>query len=468
MSERLPAEPGYFPVFLRLDGERVVLVGGGEEAVAKARLLLGARPELHVFAEHAEEDMATLAAERGFALHRRAPLAEDLAGARFCIVALDDLAEARVAVALARAAGVLVNAVDKPAISDCIVPAIVDRGPVQVAIGTGGAAPALARDLRGRVEAAVPPGYAALARLCRAWRERVAAALPSRDARRRFWDAVMDGPEAEASLAGDAEEAERLIAARLRGQAPVQGRASLVGAGPGDPELLTLRAVRVLKRADVVLYDALVEPAVLDLARRDARRINVGKRCGRHAMSQAAINTLILEHARAGAHVVRLKGGDPFVFGRGGEELDALRAAGVPVEVIPGVTAACAAAARLGIPLTHRDVARSLHLVTGHGSDGNVPGLDWRTLASGEGTVAAYMASRTLRAVAGRLMEAGLPGSTPAVAVENATRPGERRLFGTLADLSDALEAAGMTGPTIVLIGRVVGLHGEAAQREAA
>ncbi len=468
MSERLPAEPGYFPVFLRLDGERVVLVGGGEEAVAKARLLLAARPELHVFAEHAEDDMAALAAERGVALHRRVPRAEDLAGARFCVVALDDLAEAQAVVALARAAGVLVNAVDKPAISDCIVPAIVDRGPVQVAIGTGGAAPALARDLRGRVEAAVPPGYAALARLCRAWRERVAAALPGRDARRRFWDAVMDGPEAEAALADETDEAEQLIAARLRGQTPERGRASLVGAGPGDPELLTLRAVRVLKRADVVLYDALVDPAVLDLARRDARRVNVGKRCGRHAMSQAAINKLILEHARAGAHVVRLKGGDPFVFGRGGEELDALRAAGVPVEVVPGVTAACAAAARLGIPLTHRDVARSLHLVTGHGSDGNVPGLDWRTLASGEGTVAAYMASRTLRTVAGRLREAGLPGSTPAVAVENATRPGERRLFGTLANLPDALEAAGVTGPTVVLIGRVVELHGEVAQREAA
>ena len=243
-----------------------------------------------------------------------------------------------------------------------------------------------------------------------------------------------------------------------------------MGAGPGDPELLTLRAVRALKRADVVLYDALVDPAVLDIARRDARRIDVGKRCGRHAMHQSAINQLILDHACAGAHVVRLKGGDPFVFGRGGEELDALRAAGVPVEVIPGITAACAAAARLGIPLTHRDVARSLHLVTGHGSDGHVPGLDWRTLASGEGTVAAYMASRTLRPVAARLMAAGLAGSTPAVAVENATRPGERRLFGTLADLADSLETAGMTGPTLVLIGRVVALHGagEVAERAAA
>lgn len=478
MSERLPAEmleagPGYFPVFLRLDGERVVLVGGGEEAVAKARLLLGARPELHVFAADAGEDMAALAAERGFLLHRRAPGAADFAGARFCVVALEDFDAAREVAGLARAAGVLVNAVDKPAISDCIVPAIVDRGLVQVAIGTGGAAPALARDLRGRVEAAVPPGYGALAGLCRAWRERVAAALPGRGARRRFWDAVMEGPEAEAALAGEALEADRLIgvrlaATRLGGGAPAGGRASLVGAGPGDPELLTLRAVRALKRADVVLYDALVDPAVLDLARRDARRVDVGKRCGRHAMSQAAINRLVLEFARAGKHVVRLKGGDPLVFGRGGEELDALRAAGVPVEVIPGVTAACAVAARLGIPLTHREVARSLHLVTGHGSDGQVPGLDWRTLAGGEGTVAAYMAGRTLGIVAARLMAAGLAGSTPAVAVENATRAGERRLFGTLADLPGALEAAGMTGPTLVLIGRVVALHCEAVRRAAA
>ena len=468
MSERLPVDPGYFPVFLRLDGEKVVLVGGGEEAVAKARLLLGARPALHVVAAEASDEMVEFAAERGFALHRRQLEAADLAGARLCVVALEGVAEATAAVLMARAAGVLVNAVDKPAISDCIVPAIVDRGAVQVAIGTGGAAPALARDLRGRVEAAVPAGYGALAGLCRAWRGRVAGALPERGARRRFWDAVMDGPEADAALSGDLNEAERLLAARLAGRPVAAGRASLVGAGPGDPELLTLRAVRVLKRADVVLYDALIDPAILDLARRDARRIDVGKRCGRHAMKQAAINKLIVEHARAGAHVVRLKGGDPFVFGRGGEELEELRAAGVPVEVVPGITAACAAAASLGIPLTHREMARSLHLVTGHGSDGAVPGLDWRTLANGEGTVAAYMAGRTLRTVALRLMAAGLDGGTPAVAVENASRPSERRLFGTLAGLADGLEAAGFTGPTLVLIGRVVGLAVAREERRAA
>jgi uroporphyrin-III C-methyltransferase len=244
------------------------------------------------------------------------------------------------------------------------------------------------------------------------------------------------------------------------------GRVSLVGAGPGDPELLTLRAVRAIKSADVILYDALIERTILDLARRDARQIHAGKRCGRHAMAQTAINRLIVQHAAAGGHVVRLKGGDPFIFGRGGKELDELRAAGIEVEVIPGITAACAAAARLGIPLTHRDTARTLHFVTGHGSDGFVPELEWRTLASGEGTVAAYMAGRTIDRVAARLIAAGLPGSTPAVAVENASRPGERRLYGTLAELPAELARVGFEGPTLVLIGKVVGLAQAAAQEQ--
>ena len=245
---------------------------------------------------------------------------------------------------------------------------------------------------------------------------------------------------------------------------PVRGRATLVGAGPGDPDLLTLRAVKAIQSADVVLFDALIDPAILDLAPSSARRIDVGKRCGRHAMQQSAINRLIVREALSGAHVVRLKGGDPFVFGRGGEELDSLRLAGVPVEVVPGVTAACAAAASLQIPLTHRNVARSVHFVTGHGTDGTVPAHDWTALARSGGTIAAYMAGRTLPVVAERLVAAGMAGSTPAVAVENASRAGERRLFGTLAELPALLVEAGFTGPTLVLIGAVVGL----AEAEAA
>ena len=249
---------------------------------------------------------------------------------------------------------------------------------------------------------------------------------------------------------------------------PRQGRASLVGAGPGDPELLTLKAARVIGEADVVLYDALVDPAILELAPKHARRIDVGKRCGRHAMNQAAINALIVQHAQAGRHVVRLKGGDPFVFGRGGEELETLRAARVQVDVVPGVTAACAAAASLQIPLTHREMARSVHLITGHGSDGALAELDWRSLASGQGTIAAYMAKTTLPKLAQRLMAAGLDGATPAVAVENASRPGERKIFSTLAALPALLAAEHTAGPTLVLIGAVVAQAGAAALRDAA
>ena len=257
-----------------------------------------------------------------------------------------------------------------------------------------------------------------------------------------------------------------LLPAREAGVVGGMGRATLVGAGPGDPDLLTLRAVKTLQSADVVLFDALIDHAVLDLAPPSARRIDVGKRCGRHAINQAAINRLIVAHARRGAHVVRLKGGDPFVFGRGGEELDSLRAAGVPVQVVPGVTAACAAAASLQIPLTHRDVARSLHFVTGHGSDGTVPSHDWRGLAASGGTIAAYMASRTLPAAARGLMDAGLPGSTPAVAVENASRPDERRVLGTVATLPGLLAAQQMDGPTLVVIGAVVALGAALTERE--
>jgi uroporphyrin-III C-methyltransferase len=216
--------------------------------------------------------------------------------------------------------------------------------------------------------------------------------------------------------------------------------------------------VKAIERADAILFDALIDPAIMDLARPDVRRIDVGKRCGRHAMNQAAINLLIVNLALSGAHVVRLKGGDPFVFGRGGEELDSLRAAGVPVQVVPGVTAACAAAASLQIPLTHRDVARSLHFVTGHGSDGQIPVHDWRALAASGGTIAAYMASRIFRRVATSLIDAGLPGSTPAVAVENASRPNEAYLHGTLANLADLLDAHRPDGPMLVLIGAVVAM----------
>jgi uroporphyrin-III C-methyltransferase len=274
------------------------------------------------------------------------------------------------------------------------------------------------------------------------------------------------GPSVEASAVPGGPDKPGHDGARGAVRQPPEGRATLVGAGPGDPELLTIRALKAIQSADVLLFDALIDPAILDLSRPDARRIDVGKRCGRHAMNQAAINALIVRLARSGAHVVRLKGGDPFVFGRGGEELESLRAAGVPVTVVPGVTAACAAAASLQVPLTHRDVARSVHFVTGHGADGALPAHDWLALVRSGGTIAAYMAARTLPLLAERLMDAGMVGTTPAVAIENASRSDERRLFGSLAELPEALAAAGFGGPTLVLIGAVVGLAAEAVTVE--
>ena len=397
-STPMPPEASPFPVFLDLAGAAVLVVGGGEVAVAKCRLLGRSGALIRAVDPDPCDDLLDLAASGAVELRRRAFAPADLDGVRLCYVGLDDEAEAAAVVAEARSRGVLVNAVDRPSLCDFSTPAIVERGPLTIAIGTGGAAPALARDLRARIEAAVPPGFGRLVAFLGRWRGRVAAALADKGRRRAFWDRAVEGPVAEAVLAGDEGLAEALMARELAGT-PVRprGRASLVGAGPGDPELLTLKALRVLKRADVILHDKLVNPEILDLARRDARRIDVGKRCGRHPLSQAAINRLIVEHARAGAHVVRLKGGDPSLFARGGEELESLRAAGVEVEVVPGISAAFAAAASLGVPLTHRGVARGLHLVTGHGAGGEgLPAHDWRALAAAGGTLAVYMGSKTL------------------------------------------------------------------------
>jgi uroporphyrin-III C-methyltransferase/precorrin-2 dehydrogenase/sirohydrochlorin ferrochelatase len=431
------AAPAPFPAFLDLDGARVLLVGSdpGKEALLRRA--------------GAAVDRVPLA---GFSPDR-------LAGARLCIIAAGEESLVRAAAAAARGRGVLVNAVDRPALSDFSVPAIVDRAPVTVAISTGGCAPALARRLRAAIEAMLPPGYGRLAIWIGHWRTRLRQRLAPAE-RRALWEAVLDGAAPDLVLAGATAQADALVERQLRGAARPTGSAALVGAGPGDPELLTLRAKRLIERADVILYDKLVGPGILDLARREARRVDVGKRCGRHEMSQAAINRLLVEEVRRGHRVVRLKGGDPFVFGRGGEELAALRAAGVEVEIVPGITAALAAASRLKLPLTHRGLARTLHLATAHGA-----ALDWRALAGAEATLALYMGARTLGEVAAKLVAAGRAPTTPVAAIENATRTDERHVAGTLADIAQRLAAAGFEGPTLVLVGEVVGL---AAAAEAA
>lgn len=460
---KAPEARSLFPVFLDLDGQHVLVVGGGEMAAAKCRLLVGTGARLLAVDPAPEEELRAMAEEGLLRLEARAFQPGDLDGARLCYVALEGAEAAALVVAEARARGVLVNAVDRRPLCDFVTPAIVGRGAMTIAIGTAGAAPALARDLRGRVEAAVPPGYGNLADFCGRWRSAVSARLRGRDMRRRFWDAVLDGPVAEAVLAGDDAEAGRLMEALLEraaqdGLPAPPGQAQLVGAGPGDAGLLTLKGLRALQRADVVLYDKLVSPEVLNLARRDARRVDVGKRCGRHSMNQAAINALLVRYSREGLRVVRLKGGDPFIFGRGGEEMEAMRRAGMTVEVVPGVTASIAAAARLGIPLTHRGVSRGLHVITAHGADDRLPDHDWQALARAGGTLAVYMGVRTLPKLAARLAEAGLPPSTPAVAVENATLPGQRAIHGTLGCIAGRVAGIAPEGPTLLLVGEAIAL----------
>lgn len=450
-----------FPIFLSLGGATILIVGGGEMAVAKLRLLRPTGARIIVTAADPSAEMQVAIADAGAELRRRDFVPGDLDGIRLCFVALDDEAATAAIVTAARTRSILVNAVDRPAFCDFTVPAVVDRAPVTIAISTGGAAPALARDLRRRIETVIPAAYGRLATICRGWRARIAAAVPDPARRRRLWDSVLD--EAEAMLAGPDAAIEDRIARALdaaTGSAAVvpRGRVSLVGAGPGDPELVTLKALQAIQRADVILYDHEIDHAILDLARRGARRIDIGRRCSRQTMSQAAINAMLVERAQAGEHVVRLKSGDPFIFGRGGEELAALRDAALDVEIIPGVTAACAAAARLGVPLTESGFASGIHFLNGHGREDGLPAQDWTALAASPATLAVYLGAGSVSRLAPRLIAAGMAADMPALAIENASLPGERAVIGTLAELPARLEALGPTGPILVLIGRAVAL----------
>ena len=443
------------PVFLDLAGRRAVVAGGSAAAAWKAELLAACGARVVVLAEAPGEEMLGLVNDAGtIALEPRPWAPGDLSGAAIAILAARDDAEAASFAAVARAAGVPVNVIDRPAFCDFQFGAIVNRSPVVVGISTDGAAPILAQAIRRRIETLLPAGLAAWAAAARQLRDRIAAELPAPHLRRAFWERFVDiAFTMRPGRAPGVRLAELLTAGR---DASPLGRVSLVGAGPGDAELLTMKAVRALQAADVILFDELVPPEVLDLARREARRMCVGKRGGRPSCNQDEINALMIRLARGGSRVVRLKGGDPMLFGRAGEEIAALAAAGIPVDVVPGITAGLALAATLGASLTHRNLAHSVRFVTGHGQHGDLPAdLDWVGLADPETTLLVYMGGRTAGSLAARLLAEGLAPDTPACAVAALSRSEESRWAGPLAELELGIAILPAGQPVLIGIGQV-------------
>lgn len=450
------------PLFHKLAGRRVVLVGNGDGVAWKAEVLAAAGAVVELYATAPSDALvAVVDGQSGpgrIALHRRPWSTDVFDGAALAVGDVESEAEARAFRCAARFAGVVVNVVDKPAFCDVQFGSIVNRSPLVVGISTDGAAPVFGQAIRARIEALLPDGLRRWAEAARAWRPAVQALdLPFRQ-RRRAWEAFTARALAHPEDAPTERDRQALLAGADPGRA-AGGMVTFVGAGPGDPELLTLKAVRVLQSADVILHDDLVDPAVLDLARREARRVAVGKRGGRASVAQDDIVAALVAEAEAGRYVVRLKGGDPTVFGRLSPELDACRAAGIPVAVVPGVTAASGAAASLGLSLTHALAAPRLQFVTAHAPDGRLPDdVDWRALADPKATTAVYMGARTAGALAARLMAEGLAQDTPVLLVHAATTPAESHVRTTLGGLPAAASAAAETsGPTLVLIGAVAG-----------
>ena len=452
------------PVFYALTGKRAVVAGGSAAAAWKTELLSAAGAAVDVYAAEPGDEMVEVAREANVTIHRRAIAAADLDGAAMAIGAFED-DEAAAFAALARRAGVPVNVIDKPAFCDFAFGAIVNRSPLVIGISTGGAAPVFGQAIRAKLEALIPRGFARWAEAARSWRPRVQTLALSFRERRRFWERFTERAVAEPERAPAESDIDTLMSgARGIGEA---GSVVLVGAGPGDPELLTLRAVRALQSADVILIDDLVSRQVLDFARREARKMMVGKSGHGPACRQSEINELMVKLAKAGKRVVRLKGGDPMIFGRAGEEIAACRAAGILVEVVPGISAAQGAASRLLVSLTHRAEARRVQYVTGHDRDGKLPAdIDWRALADPAATTIVYMPKKTLRELSLRALAHGLDPSTPAVAVANATRPDEAIVAGTIAGIADRIEADVPDGPVLVMIGKVLAEVVEARSQE--
>lgn len=450
----------HLPLFHNLQGQPCLVVGGGEVALRKIRTLLSAGAQVSVVSPDFHSNLLELAQQHAaLTLHPREYRVEDMDAVLLVIAATDGDKLNRKVSADARAQRIPVNVVDSPELCTVIFPAIVDRSPLQIAISTGGAAPVLARLVRTRLESFIPAGYGRLAQLAERYRPRVKQHFSALNLRRAFWEKVLDGPVAEAVLTGDEARAERQIEALLAdpGHSGI-GEVYLVGAGPGDPDLLTFRALRLMQQADIVLYDRLVSKEVMALVRRDAELVYVGKTAGDHPVTQENINRKLVEYAKQGKRVLRLKGGDPFIFGRGGEEIAHLADEGVPFQVVPGITAASGCASYAGIPLTHRDYAQSVRFITGHQRDG-VLNLPWSELTTPGQTLVFYMGLNGLETICKQLMQHGQSGDMPAALIEKGTSQRQRVFTGTLRTLPDVVRAGGARAPTLIIVGHVVSLR---------
>lgn len=448
------------PVFFNLTGKRAILAGGTAAAAWKAELLAAAGADVEIYATELEAEMATLI-ERGAAsgtlAHHARPWAVDIFdGAAIALADAETEAQAQAFYCAAVAAGVPVNVIDKPAFCQFQFGSIVNRSPVVVSISTDGAAPILGQAIRRRIETLLPPALAAWGQLAKDIRDAVSTRLSPGPQRRAFWERFSDRAFGKAPDATDRSSATALIADIANGTEATTGRVTLVGAGPGDPELLTLKAVRALQSADVILFDDLVSDEILELARREAKRMLVGKRGGRESCSQSDINDLMIKLAKQGKHVVRLKSGDPMIFGRAGEEIDRLEKEGIAVAVVPGISSGIAMASELGVSLTHRDRAHSVRFVTGHARNGKLPDdLDWKGIADPDTTLIFYMGGRTSAEIANRLIAEGLTPDTSVVVAISASRADGKHYRTTLDGLRTMDLAATAEGPIILGIGKV-------------
>lgn len=453
----------HLPIFLNVKGRRTLVVGSGVTAARKADLLLRAGSDVTIVSPEIGEELSQLRASYEFTHKSSALAAEDLQG---CLVVFacssDDAVNQRLC-KFAADAGIMVNVADNTENCDFTMPAVVDRTPLLIAISTGGSSPLLTRMLKARFETTIPAAYGRLAEFAGSYRDRIKAMVPDLTRRRRFWESMISGPVAEHLFSSQVEEADLLMEnlldeAAKEGDQPPDGEVYLVGTGPGDPDLLTFRALRLMQQADVVLYDRLIGEGILNLVRRDAERIYVGKLTNDHSVPQEEIGNMLIRLARQGKRVLRLKGGDPFVFGRGGEEIEALSENGVTFQVIPGVTAAVGCASYSGIPLTHRDHAQGCMFVTGHEKDGKL-NLNWKSLIQPRQTVVVYMGLSSMAAITKGFIANGADPATPAAVIENGTRAGQRVITGTLESLSEQTAVAGIKSPALIIIGGVVTLR---------